>query len=236
MITKEYSFIKKADLQNLKAKIISDQSALNYFYLYLKNSLRDALGLMKKKKPQTTTECDELLELLLKHENAKNTASLQKTVSLKQVSPQNLLLTEKTSMGKLTTSSPKNIPTKSNDSIGKNPEKNSDKYKTINDKKDNELKEKTKHKRTVVEEEEQKKHEVFYEISEETVEYSDESDENTKRNEEKATDKLQTLPKKNKPKDVVPPIKNKIDDNGSGSYYDDSSEEKQSTNNVTPKK
>lgn len=180
---------------------------------------------MKKKKPDTSKECDELLELLLKQENAKNTASLPKNLRPSQVFPRNLPIKQNTSVRNLTTSSPKNLAT-SNNSISKKPEGIINKNKTTNDKNVNNLNEKMNHKRTVVEEEEEKKHEVYYEISEETVEYSDESDETPKQNKETVTEKSRTQ-NKNKTNQVVPPIKNEIDNSsGSGSYYEYSSEEK----------
>ncbi|XP_025410980.1 uncharacterized protein LOC112683942 isoform X1 [Sipha flava] len=147
-ITKQYSFIKKDDLQNLKSKIISNQSALDYFNIHLKNPLKDALKLMEKKEPDTSKECDELLKLLLKYK--KTTVSKPQTTR----SSQNLPLKGK----KSTTPNSKHSATQS-----------------IKPEKDNDLKEKTNSKRSVVEEEEEKKQEIYYEV--ETVEYSDESEE-----------------------------------------------------------
>lgn len=116
---------------------------------------------MEKKEPDTSEECDKLLQLLLKQENT--TASLPQNVRQSQVSSQNLPLKKNTPVKNSTTSSPKNSATNS-----------------IQSEKNNDLKDKPNPKRSVVEEQEENKHEIYYEV--ETVEYSDESEEIPKKN------------------------------------------------------
>lgn len=101
--------------------------ALNNFYTYLNQPLEKALNVLKKKKPSTSENCDELLKRL--HKNEYETNSSEEVSEIKVPAPKNK------SQAKLT--SPNTRSLKSTGNIKPVSENNSNSFKKVEDKNSN---------------------------------------------------------------------------------------------------